>query len=161
MNSKSNNSFLCFETGIYLLIFMVFMPTLLSIILTFCFKKFEYLYGLIFALLGLLLIFLLRKTLFSKIVLTEQNISRIYRKKIIKTIKWENLVIIKAIPKRHLIFLETDNPKKELWKEYKDAIYFYVNKQKILKLKPFIKITNCPIVNLGILGDYYKKELSN
>lgn len=159
MKIKSTNCFLCFETGIYLLIFMILIPAILSIILAFCLNEFQFLYGLLLTFIGIIIIFLLRKTLFSKIILTEHNISRVYRNKIIKTIDWANLKIIKAIPKRHLIFLDKDIPDDEIWKEYNHSIYFYVNQQKILQIKPFVKIVNCPIKNLDILGEDYKQQL--
>lgn len=153
--------FLSTETGIYLIIFFIIIPTIIVIPTTIFTNDLTILFVLIIPLLTSIFIFLTRKILFAKIELSSDGIKKVYKNEIQKFIYWKDLIKIKGQPKRFLIFLDKEHPNDLISNSIKNNIGFYVTNKKINDLADFMQFVNCPIENLDIFGMNIKNILLN
>ncbi len=128
--------------------------TILACVIT---LQVECLYALCFIMVFPIILFLFRKTFFAKIQLTDEGISKIYRNKVIKHIKWEDLEKIVAVQKRSLFFLDEPISKKEFTTKYTSLISFSLTTKKIETFMQYKKFIKCDIEDIEVLGARFKQ----
>ena len=131
------DKFLASLPGVYILIFMVISPTLLTIFACILFNDFEGLYALIIPFIVTLILLLLRKYFFAEIELSEHGICKKYKNYIFSEISWNEIKSVESLPKSILVFKKIENEINDF-----NSMSFVLNSysmKRIIKYKDYFK----------------------
>lgn len=143
--------FLCTETVIYHIIFIMLIPSITVILLSIIFKDPKPLYALIFVLLYSLIIFMFRKYFFAKVEFNENGIVKKYRNKILVSISWNSLIKVMVMHNKYIYFLNKDLSKNELSSKFNEIIAISITKNKLNTFKNYLNYIHCNIEGLDYL----------
>ena len=101
-----------------------------------------------------------RKTIFAKIKITKDGISKIYKNEIIKFISWNMLVEVRALPKYYLYFLDKPFDNNTLL-DYKTNICFWLTDKNLNCLLQYKENFQNKISDINILSDKHQEILLN
>lgn len=146
------DKFLCFNTGLCLIFILIIAPIIGTAI------SFSVTYNYLFFLLliisaaGTFIIIKSRKTLFSKILINEKGIARVYKTDVIKSLLWADLKIVRVVPNYHIIFLDENITQVDANKNWKTNIIFSLNKKKIKIINKYKNYFENKLMDTSILG---------
>lgn len=133
-----------------------FLATILLLILQ---EWYPALACFILCLIFILPLIIWRKLFFSKIKITSDGISRIYKNEVIKKIPWENLVEVRVVPKYSIYFLDEAYDKNKTLLQYRTNITFYLTKKNIEYLLSYKEKFKSKITDISLLSEKYKNLL--
>ena len=153
------NKFLLSISGIIILTFLIILPLISLILASILAKDASILFALFIPLTFCIILFLYRKTAFSHIEIDSVGIRRLYRKTIINSLTWDEVMVVKSTHNLMLNFLEKEKDAREMANDYKTNIGFKITNKRekiLLYYKPFFKNK---ITDISSLSKYYQNLL--
>jgi len=149
-------------TNPFLYLILIMLPVVIGIIIIFFKEYYASMICFIIAILFSLPYICLRKYFFSKMLINDEGITKLYRNEILKKLKWEDIVVAQAVTTPHggqITF--SDKPLfegKEKWKNWKE-IFVNMNSKFALELYKYKNKILVPIKDLEVLSQYVQDKL--
>lgn len=143
------NRFYCFDVWSFYL--LIAFPIIASVILLFLEEWLPALFCFILSLLFAIPCIIWRKLFFAKLEFSETKVSKVYGKEVINSIKWEDVVEVRTLP-RNFIYILAQPYDKSILNNYKTNICFWITGEKLDAFLQFKEKFQDKITDLTILS---------